>query len=153
MAELVAEGRLKLVGPSDELKRAYFRKSEGYLASAKLLLDNGRIEEPVSLAYYSMYYSLLALLFRVGVKCQNHAAAIFLLGEVFEVDSSEITKAKRERIDKQYFIDFSLAREDVAELVGLAEKFNAKLLDFTDRSNSEAISKFRDKIEGLLDGL
>jgi len=42
-------------------------------------LKNKKLEEAVSMAYYSMYYSLLALLFRVGIKSENHTASIFLL--------------------------------------------------------------------------
>lgn len=153
LAKLLDEGRLGLVEPSEEMKEAYFRKSESYLISAKLLLNNDRLEESVSMVYYSMYYALLALLFRVGIKCENHSAAIALLKEVFDVDNSEISSAKRERIDKQYYIDFSINKEEVGELIESAEKFDAKILDFAAKLNSEGIAGFREKMGRLRKGL
>ena len=153
MAKLLDEGKLRLVEPSEEMKAAYFRKSESYLTSAKLLLDNDRLEESVTMVYYSMYYALLALLFRVGIRGENHSAAIVLLKEVFDVDNSEIASAKRERIDKQYYIDFSIVREDVGELIEAAERFDAKILDFTAKLNSEKIAGFREKMGRLPKGL
>ena len=152
-AKLLDEGKLGLVEPSEEMKEAYFRKSESYLISAKLLLDNDRLEESVSMAYYSMYHALLALLFRVGIKCENHSAAIVLLAEIFDVDNSKISSAKKERIDKQYYIDFSITRVEVEELIAAAEGFDAKILDFAARLNSKRIAEFREKMEKLLSGL
>ena len=151
-ARLRKEGKLKLVEPSEELKEAYFRKSESHLASAKLLLDHGRLEEAVSMAYYSMYHALTALLFRVGIKCENHAAAITLLKKVFNIDNSDISMARRERVDKQYYIDFHITEEEVRELIQIAERFNSKILDFAERLTNEKISGFRRRAKNLLGG-
>lgn len=49
-AKLKKVGKLKLVEPSEEIKEAYLKKSESHLASAKLLLDHGKLEEAVSMA-------------------------------------------------------------------------------------------------------
>lgn len=149
-SKLHAEGALRLVEPSEEMKTAYLKKSGSYLISAKLLRDNGRLEECVSMAYYSMYYALLALLFRVGIKCENHSAAIILLKEVFGVGNLEISSAKKERIDKQYHVSFSIIREEVEDLILAAERFDSKIMDFTDKLNSEKIKEFRKKTENLL---
>ena len=146
------EGRLKLIEPSEELKRAYLKKSESHLASAKILLEHGKLEEAVSMTYYSMYHALTALLRRVGIKCENHAASIILLKEIFGIDNSDITKAKRERIDKQYYLDFRIAREDVVELIRIAESFNSRILDFTERLTSEKILRFRTRAKEVLEG-
>jgi uncharacterized protein (UPF0332 family) len=146
------EGRLKLVEPSEEIKGAYLKKSESHLASAKLLLDHGKLEEAVSMAYYSMYHALTALLFRVGVKCENHAAAIILLRKVFGIDNSEISRAKRERIDKQYYVDFRITREEVTELIQSAEGFNSTVFDFTEKLTNEKIAEFRKRAQRLVGG-
>lgn len=151
-SRLGEEGKLLLVGPSEEMKVAYLKKSESYIVSAKLLQENGRLEESVSLAYYSMYYSLLALLFRVGIKCENHSAAIILLKEVFGVDNSEISAAEKERIDKQYYVSFSILEQEAESLIRAAEGFNATLLDVMERLNSDRISEARKRIEKLLLG-
>lgn len=147
---LQEEGKLQLVPPSEEIMTSYLKKSDSHLISAKLLLENDRLEESVSLAYYSMYYILLSLFFRVGIKCENHSAGIILLKELFNIDNSLISYAKKERIDKQYYVDFKIMKEDVKELIEAAEIFNSKILDFNEKLNSEKIAEFRMKMETLL---
>jgi uncharacterized protein (UPF0332 family) len=143
-------GKLQLVPPSEEIMSSYLKKSDSHLVSAKLLLENDRLEESVSLTYYSMYYILLSLFFRVGIKCENHSAAIILLKELFNVDNSLISYAKKERIDKQYYVDFKIMKEEVKELIEAAEIFNSNILDFIEKLNSEKIAEFRMKMETLL---
>lgn len=125
------------------MKTAYRKKAESHLVSARLLLDNGRFEESVSMAYYSMYYSVLALFFATGIKCENHSAAIILLAEIFGRENAEIEAAKRERIDKQYYVTSAPVREEVVALIRTAESFNAELHDFTDRLTFREIDDFR----------
>jgi uncharacterized protein (UPF0332 family) len=85
LADLYEEEKIQFVNPSQDMKIAYLKKSESYLLSAKLLRDHDQFEQSVSMAYYSMYYSVLALFFRTGIKCENHAAAIVLLRSVFNI--------------------------------------------------------------------
>ncbi|MFZ2412376.1 MAG: HEPN domain-containing protein [Candidatus Methanoperedens sp.] len=147
---LQEEGKLQLVPPSEEIMSSYLKKSDSHLISAKLLLENNRLEESVSLTYYSMYYMLLSLFFRAGIKCENHSAAIILLKELFNIDNSLISYAKKERIDKQYYVDFKIMKEEVEELIEAAEIFNSKILDFIEKLNSEKIAEFRMEMETLL---
>lgn len=53
LIELKKKGKLEIVEPSEEIKNSYIEKSESNLISAKILLKNERLEEAVSLAYYS----------------------------------------------------------------------------------------------------
>lgn len=149
-SRLQEEGKLQLVPPSEDIMTSYLKKSDSHLISAKLLLENVRLEESVSLTYYSMYYMLLSLFFRAGIKCENHSAAIILLKELFNIDNSLISYAKKERIDKQYYVDFKIMKEEVKELIEAAEIFNSKILDFIEKLNSEKIAEFRMKMETLL---
>lgn len=149
--KLHQEGKLQLVEPSEEITESYLTKSDSHLESAKLLSNNDRLEECVSLTYYSMYYSVLALFFRTGIKCENHSASIILLKEVFNIDNMVISYAKKERIDKQYFVDFSIAKDEVEELIISAEIFNSKILDFIEKINNEMIERLRRNMEKLLD--
>ena len=150
LKKLHKDKALQLVAPSDEIKTAYIRKSESFLASARLLLDNDRFEESVSMAYYSMYYSVLALFFATGIKCENHTAAIILLEDVFGIDKSAIESAKTERIDKQYYVTSAPVRNEVVDLIKAAESFDADLLDVIDRLTNEKRESFRKKLKGLL---
>ncbi len=150
LRQLNRQGALQLVEPSGSLKDAYQSKSEGFLSSARLLLDNDRLEESVSLAYYSMYYSVLALLFRTGIKCENHTAAAMLLKLVFEKDPADLVKAKAERIETQYYIDAELTREDVKHMVLMVETFDAQMYDMTERMTTGDIEKYRSVLKELL---
>ncbi len=150
LRKLHKDKALQLVAPSDEIKTAYIRKSESFLASARLLLDNDRFEESVSMAYYSMYYSVLALFFATGIKCENHTAAIILLDDVFDIDGSAIESAKTERIDKQYYVTSVPVRDEIVDLIKTAESFDAGLLDVIDRLTNEKRESFRKKLKALV---
>jgi uncharacterized protein (UPF0332 family) len=145
LKKLHAGGALQLVEPSEEIRSAYLKKSESYLASAKILIDHDRHEESISMAYYSMYYSVLALFFACGIKCENHTAAIMLLHDIFGINNRSIKEAKTERIDKQYYVASSPVREEVITLIRTAESFNAELLDVVERLNREKTDIFRKK--------
>jgi len=142
---LKSKGKLKLVGPSHEVMRSYLEKSESNLISSKILLENNRLEESVSLAYYCMYNSVLALLFRVGIKCENHSGSIILMKELFGLDNSKISFAKKERIDKQYYVDFKVVLRDAVELLDIAESFKGLLVDFISRLTEERVGFYREK--------
>jgi uncharacterized protein (UPF0332 family) len=150
LSKLNAEGKLQLTEPSDDIKTAYLKKSESYLGSAKLLIQNNKVEESVSMAYYSMYYTLLALLFKVGIKCENHTAAILLLKELFNQDNSKIEFAKKERIDKQYYVDFTLGIQDATQLITLTEEFNAEIYDTISKITNETTNETREKLQNLI---
>ncbi len=150
LAKLAKEKKLGLVDPSEEIKESYIMKSESNLVSAKILLENNRLEEAVSLAYYSMYNLLTALLYKTGIKCENHSASILLLKELFSFENEEISHAKSERVDKQYYADFKITREEVIIAVKIAEKFNSHLIDFIAKINKPGISDYQKKFIKLV---
>src|SRR3989344_3143638 len=139
LTKLRKEKKLELVEPSEEIKESYTQKSESNLISSKILLENNQLEEAIALTYYSMYHMLTALLFKVGIKCENHAASIILLKELFNMNNSDISSAKTERIDKQYYTNFHITREEVIEAIKNAEIFNSKLLDFISKISNKDI--------------
>jgi len=149
LAKLFDEGKLQLVNPSEEIKDSYIKKSESNLISAKILLENNKLEESVSLVYYSMYHILTALLFKVGIKCENHSASIILLKELFSIDNSGIFFAKEERVDKQYYTDFNITKQEILEAIRIAENFNKRLLDFISKLDNQKIKEYREKFKIL----
>lgn len=150
LIKLGKEGKLQLVEPSVEIKESYFEKSESNLISSKILLKNDRLEESVALTYYSMYNLILALLFAVGIKCENHSSGIILLKELFEIDNSLIKKAKKERIDKQYYTNFSITKKEVEQGIVSAENFNRNLKAFILGLNNEKIKEYGDKFKEVM---
>ncbi len=150
LAKLAKEGRLMLVEPSDEIAKAYLERSEESLSSAKNLMGFGNLRDSAALAYYAMYHCLLALLFKNGIKCENHSAAIKILKEVFGLDNSAIEKAKRERTDQQYYVDFEISKSEVQLTITSAERFISVLIDFINKLSFDDVQAFRKKFAGLI---
>ncbi|MCK4429074.1 MAG: HEPN domain-containing protein [Candidatus Aenigmarchaeota archaeon] len=150
LSKLVKQGKLELVESSEIIKSAYLKKSENYLDSAKILLKNNHFEESISMAYYSMYYILTALLFKSGIKCENHTGSIIISEYLFGLDMSEISLAKKERIDKQYYVDFHTTGKDAKKLIKISENFNSKIIDYLSKLNNKDIKEARKKLLQLV---
>ena len=151
------EGRLKLDEPSDEITASYLKKSDDCLRSGKILLENDLYENSVSECYYSMYNALTALLSKTGIKCENHTGSIMMLSATFRRNdlSHSIDKAKKERIDKQYYVSSEsnavLTSRDAREMVRNAEEFILEIKLMIDRLKAEDIEEIRKRVEGLPD--
>lgn len=100
------------------------------------------------MSYYSMYYAALALLHRTGVKSENHTATIVLLKELYGIDNTPLMDAKKERVDKQYYVDFTITRNETQALIHKAETFNATLLDCNEKLTNQQIKKYRGILRG-----
>src|SRR3989338_4699802 len=149
LVKLNKEGKLQKVEPSDEIKVAYLKRSNESISSAKALQTIGNMKDSVALAYYAMYHCLLAALFRIGIKCENHAASILLLKEVFDIDNKKMTKAKSERVDKQYYIDFTVNQTETNQSIKIAEEFIAEMHNFIATLNEEKIKVYQGKVISL----
>ncbi len=150
--KLKDEGKLELVEPSENICNSYLEKAQNSLKSAKVLLQNNLYENSVSMSYYVMYNSLTALLFRVGIKSENHSASIILFRELFHrTDLYKIISfAKKERIDKQYYVDFTLTKKSAIELLRKAEDFLIKMKLMIKNIKNEDVRKVRDDFDRLL---
>ena len=151
LVDLESQRKLQFVEPSEDICNSYLEKSSSHLDSAKILLSANKLEESVSMAYYGMYHCLLALLFRCGIKSENHAASIILLKEIFqEKELAEVISfGKKERIDKQYYLDFNLSSDEAEEMLKKSEDFivNCKvLISSLDEERIKIIKKELEKI-------
>lgn len=150
LSKLFAKGKLKLVEPSKEIMNSHIKKSESNFISSKILYDNDKFEESVALTYYSMYNLVLALFFRVGIKSENHSASSILLKKIFGFDNSSLVLAKKERIDKQYYTGFEVAKKEVEEGIFSAESFNRNLKVFIQELNTQKIRLYRNKFKEVV---
>jgi len=148
------EGNLELVEPSEEICRGYLEKADNCFLSAKILLKNELYENSISMSYYAMYNSLTALLFKTGIKCENHFASIILLKKLFgRTDLFKIISfAKKERIDKQYYVTSKqnkLTEESAEDLVKKAERFLVQIKLFINNLNNDQIGNARKNFESI----
>lgn len=146
LKKLRKAGKLELIEPSENLKSSYLIKSENCLKSSKILFQNELYENSTSEAYYCIYNSLLALLFKIGIKSENHSASIILFDKLFNnKELAEIALwAKEERIDKQYYVE-SQQTSEITEnssknLVSKAESFSIRIkLIISQLTNEDAL--------------
>ena len=61
---------LQLITPNVNLSNAYLKKAEEALESIKL---NTIKDWKISTSYYTLYFSVYALLMKIGVKCEIHS--------------------------------------------------------------------------------
>jgi len=156
LSEVRKEGKLELVEPSEEICKSYLGKADNCLKSAKLLLQNELYENSISMSYYAMYNSLLALFFRIGIKSENHSASIILFKELF--DRADLFKiislAKKERIDKQYYVtskEDTLTRNSAEDMYKKAEHFVLQIKLMINKLQIEEIEKIRKRFVSLFD--
>ncbi len=154
LSKLRKEEKLESVEPSEDICNFYLEKSANCLKSAKLLLQNNLYENSIGMSYYGMYNLLLALLFRVGIKCENHGGSILLLKLLFgENDLYKlISDAKKERIDKQYYVTTEkdeITKEIAEELLNNAEDFVLKIKVVIRNLNNDSIEELREKFETI----
>jgi uncharacterized protein (UPF0332 family) len=121
LTKLKQEDILELVNPSTNISEAYQIKSTNCLRAAKILYKEKLYENAVSQAYYAMYNAMQSTLFLTGIKCENHTAAICLMGFLFGRQDLQktIATAKKERIDKDYYIT-GKQNEPITEEIGQA---------------------------------
>ena len=142
--------KLQLVEPNENIREADINKSMDSLTASRVLLKSGLLAEAVASTYYSMYRMLTSLLFKTGIKCENHMGSVILMKEIFDLDNSDIILAKSERIDKQYYVGFKIIKEDTEKAIKNAEEFNGRLLDFISRLGQEQLTGYRTKFAKLI---
>ncbi len=152
--KLKKENKLELVEISEDICTSYSEKSANCLKSAKLLLQNNLYDNSIGQSYYAMYNVLLALLFRVGIKCENHSGSILLLKLLFSENDlyTLISDAKKERIDKQYYVTTEkdeITREIANELLINAEDFVLKMKVIIKNLNNDSIEELRENFKAI----
>jgi len=156
LKKLKRKGIVELVESSEEMKSSYLIKAENCLKSAKILFQSQLFENSTSEAYYCMYNSLLSLLFKIGIKSENHSASIILFDRLFE--NKELVKiiswAKGERIDKQYYVEtqqiVKVTKESCNEMMIKAEDFLVKMKLLISELNNDKIASNRKDFTEIL---
>ena len=157
LKKLKRKGVIELVESSEEMKSSYLIKADNCLKSAKILFQSQLYENSTSEAYYCMYNSLLSLLFKIGIKSENHSASIILFDKLFE--NKELVKiiswAKEERIDKQYYVEtqqiVKVTKESCNEMILKTEDFLVKMKLLISELTNEKINSARDSFANLFE--
>jgi len=153
--KMIEKGRVKETSPSEEIMKSYLVKSENCLRSSEILFENNLLENSISESYYCMYNSLLALLFRYGIKSENHAASILMVKDLFcEMNLYNIiSSAKEERVDKQYYTEILqksiVDKTSTKNMIDNAEKFLVEIKIIIQNTTNEKIKQIHEKFKAL----
>jgi len=105
---------------SKRFVEASLLRAEKALRSAKILEEDGELEDAVSRAYYAMFHAARAILFSKGVKAKTHRGTISLFGEKIVKEGvlrREFADMLRKALDLRQKSDYELYAELNEELV------------------------------------
>ena len=108
---------IRLINPNENLSLGYIQMAEnaiGTMNREKIL----NLQFAISAGYYSLYYSLYAVLMKIGIKCEIHACTLefmkWLLMDFYsKEDLNAIKIAFNTRNISQYYVDKIVPKEDV----------------------------------------
>ena len=123
---------------NEENKKANIReeidRANEAIRAANLLFENGFVRDGVSKLYYSLLYSIRALLLTEGLEPKSHEGALRLFGlhfvkpGVFEAKDSHIfSKLMKFREEADYNPSYSFSPEDFTEFKSEAEGMMQKI--------------------------
>ena len=148
------KGGIKLIEPNPNLAKGYIEMAEaaiGTMNREKTL----NLQFAISACYYSMYYSLYAVLMKIGIKCEIHACSLefmkTLLTDFYSLEDSRIiNKAFDTRNTSQYYVDKIVAKEDIDFIFSNAPYFLGKSREIIAKINEKDIEKVRGEIKKII---
>lgn len=143
---------LELVAPNSELADSYIRKAEDALETNNLAKAK---DWKISTAYYSLYFSVYAVLVRVGVKCEIHSCTIEFakrfLREFFsrrEIDLLE--KSLKARVNAQYYVNREVSEETYQNMIVNASVLIAKCKDTLAKIDDKKANEIRSALKAVM---
>jgi len=109
----------------------------------------------ISTAYYTVYFSLYAVLMKLGVKSEIHSCTIEFakrfLKEYFEEKELDfIEDSLKARVDSQYYINRTVPDEQYNKMIQKAPKFLVKCKSILIKLNEKKVNEIRDKFQNIV---
>jgi uncharacterized protein (UPF0332 family) len=143
---------IRLIDENENLALAYIKMSEDALGTMNREKNLNRTFA-ISACYYSMYYSLYAILMRIGIKCEIHSCTLEFMNLLADFYSKEdikiIEKAFECRGISQYYVDKIVSDIDFNFVISKAPYFVNKSKEILIKINELDIKKIRNKIEEM----
>jgi uncharacterized protein (UPF0332 family) len=113
------------------------KKSERFLKTAELTLNDGDYDSCVSRCYYAMFFLAEATLLTKNLKASSHKGVITLFSKHFiktGVFKKDLGKSLNDAYDKRqigdYGVGFTISREEAEEVLEKAKNFVKKTKDY-----------------------
>lgn len=144
------EKGIKLVEPNQNLVKGYLKMAEDSIGTMQREKDKN-IVFSVSAGYYAIYYSLYAVMQKIGIKCEIHSCSIeflksFLVDFYSEKDNDLVELAFSTRNILQYYVEVSVNKEDIKRVLDNAYDFFVKSRDIISRLNESKVNEIRKKV-------
>jgi uncharacterized protein (UPF0332 family) len=144
---------IRVITPSENLAKAYLNKSENAIKSMEVNAKADITEWAVSASYYAKYFSVYALLTKIGVRCEIHDCTITLFEHLFSDSvSQEIIKdlrnSKQDRVEMQYYTQ--QPEVDLEKVVKKTKKFVIEIEKLIDALNSEKTTELQKRLKELV---
>ena len=146
---LKTKNGLELIEPNKNLVNAYLKKAENALRAVSDLKENKEWE--IASSYYTMYFSLYAILMKIGVKCEIHSCTLSFmrncLTEHFTDEETDlIEKSQKARIDSQYYSDRDISDELYLQIINGCPSFLARCKEVLNGLTEKEIKSIRSKL-------
>lgn len=140
---------LKIIKPNSDLCEAYIKKAEESLESMRSVKSK---DWKISTSYYTIYFSLYALLTKIGIKSEIHSCTIEImkmyLKEFFNEQELEFAEtSQKARVNSQYYVDRSIPDAQFEMMIRLTPSFLVKCKDILIKLNEEKIRQIRSALK------
>ncbi len=144
-----ARNGIELVEPNANVAQAYILKAEESLESMRKVTSP---DWKVPIAYYTMYYSVYALLVRAGVKCEIHPCTIefakhFLRQYFSRRELDMLEDSMNARIDMQYYVNRKVSDKICSSIEEAAPEFIVKCKSVLARITEKDINEIRNSVK------
>lgn len=141
------------VEPNDPLASAYLKKAEDAMDAMHSVSSN---DWKISTGYYSLYFSLYAVLTKIGIKSENHTCTIVLmrhlLRDFFTHDECEmLEKARQARVETQYYVSSDVSGPYAATLARQVPRFLVECRGIVDGLKEKDVQALRQSFAGLIE--
>jgi uncharacterized protein (UPF0332 family) len=146
---------IRLVKPNSRLSEVYLKKAKSSLNMMNAAQQIGEVEWTVTTAYYARYFVLYALLMKLGIKSEIHDCSIavaHLIAEqgIIPLDLvDDISSAKEQRIDMQYYLPKEIKKENIEKNVKKARTFVLEMEKIIEIIDEKQINLVRENLSKL----
>jgi uncharacterized protein (UPF0332 family) len=133
--------------------------ADAYIIKAEEALESMRINKvrdwKISTAYYALYFSLYAILMRIGVKCGIHSCTLefarsYLKNYFGDDEIDFLEDSLKARIDTQYYINRQVPDKHVEDMIKTAPEFLVKSKSIILKLNEKEINEIRKRLEDTI---
>ena len=147
---LKAKNGFELVELNENLTNAYLKKAEDSLKATLAL--KGIKDWEISSSYYAIYFSLYAILMKIGIKCEIHSCSInfmrYFLSKYFkEEEINLVERSQKARIDTQYYSNRNISNKLYEKIINNASLFFIRCKEVLNNLDENSIQEIRKIIQ------